>query len=128
MLPAAVPDNLRIVTQTLLFLQKRPENLAVNTNNSTSTNEDLSHEGERNAVGSRIRAVLAAHGRLGIDATKLSDSDDLYAAGMTSLSSVNVMLALESEFNIEFPDSLLNRSLFANVAAIQIAVRKLASG
>jgi acyl carrier protein len=38
------------------------------------------------------------------------------------------MLALESEFDIEFPDSLLNRSLFANVAAIQVAVRKLASG
>jgi acyl carrier protein len=126
--PAAVPDNLHIVTQALLFLQKRPDNLVVNTNNSASRNENLSHEEERNTVGNRIRAVLAAHGRLGIDATKLSDSDDLYAAGMTSLSSVNVMLALESEFDIEFPDSLLNRSLFANVAAIQVAVRKLASG
>jgi acyl carrier protein len=126
--PAAVADNLHIVTQTLLFLQKRPDNLPVNTNNSASRNEDLPDEGERNTVGNRIRAVLAAHGRLGIDATKLSDSDDLYAAGMTSLSSVNVMLALESEFEIEFPDSLLNRSLFANVAAIQVAVRKLAVG
>lgn len=100
----------------------------MNTNNSASRKEDLSDAGESNTVGNRIRAVLAAHGRLGVEATRLSDSDDLYAAGLTSLSSVNVMLALESEFDIEFPDSLLTRALFANVAAIQVAVRKLAAG
>ena len=98
----------------------------MNTKN-TALKEQASHSEETNTVGSRIRAVLAAHGRLGVDATALSDADDLYAAGMTSLSSVNVMLALEGEFNIEFPDSMLNRALFANVAAIQAAVRKLAS-
>ena len=31
---------------------------------------------------------------------------------MSSLASVNVMLALEGEFNIEFPDQMLNRSVF----------------
>ena len=98
----------------------------MNTKN-TALKEQAAHSEETNTVGSRIRAVLAAHGKLGVDATALSDGDDLYAAGMTSLSSVNVMLALEGEFNIEFPDSMLNRALFANVAAIQAAVRKLAS-
>ena len=44
---------------------------------------------------------------------------------MTSLASVNVMLALEGEFNIEFPDQMLNRSVFASVAAIEAAVRKI---
>lgn len=100
----------------------------MNNPNTALKKQDLPAEGEGNTVGNRIRSVLAAHGRLGVDAAKLTDSDDLYAAGMTSLSSVNVMLALEAEFDIEFPDSLLNRSLFSNVAAIQAAVRKLAYG
>lgn len=84
--------------------------------------------GEPNTVANRIRAVLAAHGRLGVDAAGLSANDDLYAAGMTSLASVNVMLALEGEFDIEFPDSMLNRSVFSSVAAIEAAVTKIARG
>jgi acyl carrier protein len=83
---------------------------------------------DRNTVANRIRAVLAAHGRLGTDAMLLEAGDDLYAAGLTSLASVNVMLALEAEFDIEFPDNLLNRSAFASVGAIEAAVRKIARG
>jgi acyl carrier protein len=75
----------------------------------------------------RIRSVLQKHGKLGIDAMQLSENDDLYAAGMTSLASVNVMLALESEFGIEFPDQMLNRSMFISVAAIEAALRKAAN-
>jgi acyl carrier protein len=75
----------------------------------------------------RIRSVLEKHGKLGTDAMQLSESDDLYAAGMTSLASVNVMLALESEFGVEFPDQMLNRSMFISVGAIEAALRKAAS-
>lgn len=79
----------------------------------------------QSTIADRVRAVLKAHGRLGREVTQLSDTDDLYAAGMTSLASVNVMLALEGEFNIEFPDQMLNRSVFASIAAIGAAVRKI---
>jgi acyl carrier protein len=89
---------------------------------------DASHTEEPNTVANRIRAVLAAHGRLGVDAANLSARDDLYSAGMTSLASVNVMLALEGEFDIEFPDHMLNRSVFSSVAAIEAAVLKITSG
>src|ERR1700757_1473523 len=41
-----------------------------------------------------IRTILAEHGRLLVDPAKLSDEADLYEAGLTSLSTVNVMLAL----------------------------------
>jgi acyl carrier protein len=95
---------------------------------STALQTDPAHDGDPNSVGSRIRAVLAAHGRLGSDAAHLHDTDDLYAAGLTSLASVNVMLALEAEFDIEFPDQMLNRSVFSSVAAIDAAVRKIARG
>lgn len=81
----------------------------------------------RIATLTRIRSVLQKHGKLGTDAMQLSENDDLYAAGMTSLASVNVMLALESEFGIEFPDQMLNRSMFISVAAIEAALRKAAN-
>ena len=45
---------------------------------------------------------------------------------MTSHASVNVMLALEGEFDIEFPDHLLTRAVFASIGAIQAAVDELA--
>ncbi len=77
-------------------------------------------------IEDRVRAVLQAHGRLGRDALLMTDDEDLYEAGMTSLASVNVMLALEGEFDIEFPDQMLNRSVFACVGAIAAAVRKIA--
>jgi acyl carrier protein len=57
----------------------------------------------------------------------LSDDDDLYQAGMTSHASVNVMLALEDAFDIEFPDRMLKRSVFESVAAIQAALTELAA-
>jgi acyl carrier protein len=111
--------------RTLLFALRSRENATVNAT-STALKNDVSLDQDRNSVANRIRAVLAAHGRLGVDAANLSAADDLYAAGMTSLASVNVMLALESEFDIEFPDNMLNRSVFASVMAIEAAVLKIA--
>jgi acyl carrier protein len=55
----------------------------------------------------------------------LGDQDDLYQWGMTSHANVNVMLSLEEEFDIEFPDHMLRRDTFRSVAAIQDAVSTL---
>ena len=74
---------------------------------------------------SRIRRILAEHGRLSADAANFADEADLYQAGMTSHASVNVMLALEGEFDIEFPDHMLRRSVFASTAAIRAAIDEL---
>ncbi len=76
----------------------------------------------------RIRRVLWSHGRLSRDANEISEHEDLYAMGLSSLASVNVMLALETEFDIEFPDQMLNRSVFASIAAIAAAVQELHGG
>jgi acyl carrier protein len=77
------------------------------------------------SVAERIRAILSKHGKLSQDAAALSADADLYAAGMTSHASVNVMLALEGEFDVEFPDHLLTRAVFSSVAAIHSAVEEL---
>jgi acyl carrier protein len=72
-----------------------------------------------------IRAVLRDHGRLAQDIGALAADCDLYQAGMTSHASVNVMLALEGKFDVEFPDRMLKRSVFASVDAIRSALAEL---
>jgi acyl carrier protein len=73
----------------------------------------------------RIRNILKEHGRLSKDADTLDANADLYQMGMTSHASVNVMLALEGEFDIEFPDAMLKRNVFSSIAAISAAVSEL---
>lgn len=72
-----------------------------------------------------IRQILEEHGRLPVDVDGLDDQSDLYQAGMTSHASVNVMLALEDAFDVEFLDSMLKRSVFQSVASIADALREL---
>ena len=72
-----------------------------------------------------IRQILEQHGRLPVAVSALADSADLYQSGMTSHASVSVMLALENEFGIEFPDHMLKRSAFESVTAIRGAVESL---
>jgi acyl carrier protein len=74
-----------------------------------------------------IRGILAQYGQLPVEMEKLRDEDDLYQAGMTSQASVNVMLALEDEFEVEFPETMLRKSTFESVAAIRGALGELTS-
>ena len=80
---------------------------------------------DTNATTKTIRKILKDHGRLSKDAEALDREADLYEAGLTSHASVNVMLALEGEFEIEFPDHMLKRSVFESIAAISEAVGEL---
>jgi len=73
----------------------------------------------------RIRQILTDHARLSVEPQALDDHADLYQAGMTSHASVNVMLALEDEFDIEFPDSMLKRSVFQSIDSIAGALTEL---
>ncbi len=73
----------------------------------------------------RIRTILKEHGRFPVDVASLGDDDDLFTAGMTSHASVNVMLALEDEFEVEFPETMLRKSNFESVAAIRAALVEL---
>ena len=76
-----------------------------------------------NAV--KIRNILKEHGRLTKDALALGEADDLYQAGMTSHASVNVMLALEGAFDVEFPDRMLRRGVFGSIGSICAAITEL---
>ena len=76
-------------------------------------------------VSERVRQIIFEHGRLPTDVNTLGDDDDLYRAGMTSHASVNLMLALEAAFDVEFPDSMLKRSVFQSVSSITQALQTL---
>jgi acyl carrier protein len=62
---------------------------------------------------------------LSVDVGTLADDSDLFAAGMTSHASVNLMLALEDAFDLEFPDRMLTRGVFDSVTAIAAAISEL---
>ena len=72
-----------------------------------------------------IRQVIKEHGQLSVDVGTLDDVSDLYQAGMTSHASVNVMIALENTFDIEFLDSMLKRSVFESVDSIAAALTEV---
>ena len=74
-----------------------------------------------------IREIVAQQGRLSVDVFGLDETSDLYSAGLTSLATVGIMLALEDRFDIEFPESMLSRKTFNSVASISEAVLQLAT-
>lgn len=73
----------------------------------------------------KIRAILAQEGKLGVNVATLKDDDDLYAAGLTSFASVQLMLALEDGFDVEFTEKMLGRRTFQSIAAIASAIAEL---
>ena len=80
---------------------------------------------DRQDLTRRIRQVVGEHGHLPVDIATIDDETDLFQAGMTSHASVNVMLGLESEFDVEFPDAMLKRSVFESIGAIRSALEQL---
>lgn len=74
---------------------------------------------------STIRGVLERHAKLPIPVSSLGNGDDLYDNGLSSHASVNVMLALEDEFDVEFPDALLRKSTFESISAIRSALASM---
>lgn len=74
---------------------------------------------------STIRDILQAHARTRVPVETLADDANLFNAGMTSLASVDVILALEEAFDIEFADHMMHRKTFESVAAIAAAIDTL---
>ena len=79
-------------------------------------------------ITAAVRRILVQHGRLSADATSIAEAADLYLAGMSSHASVNVMLAIEGEFDVEFPDHMLSRAVFSSISSMQGAVQRLLEG
>ncbi|XOK10980.1 acyl carrier protein [Agrobacterium tumefaciens] len=79
-------------------------------------------------MNATIREILAKFGQLPIPVDTIADEADLYAAGLSSFASVQLMLGIEEAFDIEFPDNLLNRKSFASIKAIEDTVKLILDG
>ncbi|KIP98027.1 acyl carrier protein [Agrobacterium tumefaciens] len=79
-------------------------------------------------MNSTIREILSKFGQLPVPVDTIADEADLYAAGLSSFASVQLMLGLEDAFDIEFPDSMLNRKSFASISAIEATVKTILDG
>lgn len=80
---------------------------------------------DRQNLEAQIREVLESQGHLKEPVAELGVEDNLYTAGMTSHASVNVMLGLEDELDIEFPEDKLNKQTFSTIQAIADALEEL---
>lgn len=78
-------------------------------------------------LNQQVRSTLRDHGRIATDIDLLADDSDLYKAGLSSQATVNLMLALEEVFDVEFPDSMLHRAVFESIGSITAAVASLIS-
>jgi acyl carrier protein len=69
-----------------------------------------------------VRDLVDKFGKLPVDVATLTNDSDLYTAGLSSFASVQLMLALEETFDVEFPETMLKRATFASINAITEAV------
>jgi acyl carrier protein len=76
-------------------------------------------------VKEQIRAILEEVGGLACPIDQVGDRDDLFVKGLSSFATVGVMLAIEEEFDVAFPDSLLVRATFTSVDALAAAIATL---
>ncbi len=72
-----------------------------------------------------IRNILARNEALARVAAQLSEDDNLFDKGLDSFGSVQLMLALEEHFEVEFPDHLLSRKSFSTIRSIRETVSGL---
>ena len=73
----------------------------------------------------QVRQIVLEHARLPVEPDRISADSDLYEAGLTSLTTVHLMLALEDAFDVEFPDHMLSRQTFESVRSIAEAIEEL---
>ncbi len=76
----------------------------------------------------KIRETLRQHARLNRDVSAISEDADLYACGLTSHATVNLMLGLEDTFQVEFPERMLRRRTFETIANIRDSIAELSTG
>jgi acyl carrier protein len=76
-------------------------------------------------MNSKLREILAQWANLDVSVESLADDANLYDAGLSSLATVKILMALENTFDIEIPDEWLTRDLFSSIATLGRAVMQL---
>ncbi|MFM0158319.1 acyl carrier protein [Paraburkholderia sediminicola] len=72
-----------------------------------------------------VRSILQEAACLDVPVNSLGDHDDLYAAGLSSLGSVRVMMAIEEQLAIEIPAALITHELFQSIESLARTIAHL---
>jgi acyl carrier protein len=72
-----------------------------------------------------LRRIISETGCLDVPVESLSDTDDLFAAGLSSIGTVRVMLAIEESLRIEIPEALMTFALFRCIDSLATALAPL---
>jgi len=75
----------------------------------------------------RVKQVVIDYSEIPSELNQLTFNEDLFKLGMSSRSSVSLMMGLESEFDIEFPDEMLRKEIFQSVETIGKAIESLST-
>lgn len=79
-------------------------------------------------TGGRVAALVTGLvGQKGI-ARKVGPDERLVDAGLTSMDMVNLMLAVEAEFDLMIPPSEITPGNFRSIATIEAMVERVSSG
>ncbi|MFM0204745.1 acyl carrier protein [Paraburkholderia fungorum] len=72
-----------------------------------------------------VRSILRETACLDVPVDTLGDNDDLYAAGLSSLGAVRVMMAIEENFVIEIPGALITHDLFLSIDSLASTIARI---
>lgn len=72
-----------------------------------------------------VRKILSEYSKLAVDVDTLANDSDIYEAGLTSLTTVSVMLAIEDQYDVEFEDHMLSRATFQSINTLVAAIEEL---
>ena len=72
-----------------------------------------------------IRRLIDEKCNLSTSAQNIAPDFDLHQAGLTPLMATQLMLALEKEFEVEFPEQMLTRRNLSSIDAILTCIREL---
>jgi len=73
-----------------------------------------------------IQRLIDREAGLALPACNLTPHADLFALGLTAFDAVRLLVAIEREFRIEFPRTMLNRRTARSIDAILEALRDAA--
>jgi acyl carrier protein len=73
-------------------------------------------------IGERVRSVLARHVPAGVAAGCVARDEPLSSVGVDSIRSIELLLDLESTFEIHFPDELLTPENFRTLDSLESIV------
>ncbi|MEA3082941.1 MAG: hypothetical protein QOC89_638 [Paraburkholderia sp.] len=72
-----------------------------------------------------VRSILRETACLDVPVDTLGDNEDLYAAGLSSLGAVRVMMAIEENFGIEIPGALITHDLFQSIDSLASTIARI---